>query len=46
LKKTSIIKTEKITVIHKSLIRKELGSLPSALMQRVKEALLKTLEIG
>ena len=46
LKKASIIKTEKITVIHKSLIRKELGSLPSALMQRVKEALLKTLEIG
>ena len=46
LKKASIIKTEKITVIHKSLIKKKLGSLPSALMQRVKEALLKTLQIG
>ncbi len=27
LKKTSIIKTEKITVIHRSLIRKEIGNL-------------------
>jgi len=45
LKKTSIIKTEKITVIHRSLIRKELGHLPSELMQRVKKILLKTLEI-
>jgi len=45
LKKTSIIKTEKITVIHRSLIRKELGYLSSELMQQVKKTLLKTLEI-
>jgi len=36
LKKASIIKTEKITVVHQSLIRKELGSIPSELMQQVK----------
>ncbi|HYA91595.1 MAG TPA: type II toxin-antitoxin system PemK/MazF family toxin [Thermodesulfobacteriota bacterium] len=45
LKKTSIIKTEKIVVIHRSLIKKELGHLPSELMQRVKKTLLKTLEM-
>ena len=33
LKKTSIIKTEKITVIHQSLIKKEIGHLPSELFQ-------------
>jgi mRNA interferase MazF len=32
LKKTSVIKTEKIAVIHRSLIRKELGRLPPELM--------------
>lgn len=45
LKKTSIIKTEKIAVIHRSLIRKELGHLSQELLQRVKKTLLKTLEI-
>jgi mRNA interferase MazF len=45
LKKTSIIKTEKIAVIHRSLIRKELGNLSQELLQRVKKTLLKTLEI-
>jgi len=45
LKKTSIIKTEKITVIHRSLIRKELGHLSRESMERVKKTLLKTLEI-
>jgi len=45
LKKTSIIKTEKITVIHRSLIRKELGILSPELMQKFKRTLLKTLEI-
>jgi mRNA interferase MazF len=45
LKKTSIIKTEKITVIHRSLIRKELGCLSSEFMEQVKKTLLKTLEI-
>jgi len=45
LKKTSVIKTEKIAVIHRSLIRKELGNLSPELMQEVKKTLLKTLEI-
>lgn len=45
LKKTSIIKTEKITVVHRSLIRKELGHLSSELMEKVKKTLLRTLEI-
>ena len=45
LKKTSVIKTEKIAVIHQSLIRKELGHLSMELMRQVKKALLKTLEI-
>lgn len=46
LKKTSIIKTEKIAVLHRSIIRKELGSLPPELFEQVKRTLLKTLEIG
>ena len=46
LKKTSIIKTEKITVIHKSLIRKQIGTLPAELLKHVRGTLLKTLEIN
>ena len=45
LKKTSLIKTEKITVIHRSLVRKELGHLSSELFERVRRTLVKTLEI-
>jgi len=45
LKKTSIIKTEKITVIHESLIRKQLGSIPDNLMQQIKKTLRETLQI-
>ncbi len=45
LKKTSIIKTEKITVIHKSLIRKVLGSLSPELLRKVKKSLIRTLGI-
>lgn len=45
LKKPSIIKTEKITVVHQSLIRKGLGSIPSGLMKQVKQTLWKTLGI-
>ena len=45
LQKTSMIKTEKIAVVHQSLIRKELGSIPSNVMQKVKMVLRKTLEI-
>jgi mRNA interferase MazF len=46
LKKTSIIKTEKITVIHNSLVRKQLGTLPVELLEQVRRVLLKTLEIN
>jgi mRNA interferase MazF len=45
LKKTSIIKTEKITVVHQSLIKKEIGFISSDLMLQVKQTLRKTLEI-
>jgi mRNA interferase MazF len=45
LKKTSIIKTEKIAVVHQSLIRKKLGYIPSELMQQVKQTLRNTLQI-
>ena len=45
LKKASIIKTEKIAVIHRSLIRKELGHLSLELMESIKKTLRKTLEI-
>jgi len=45
LKKTSIVKTEKIAVIHRSLIRKELGHLPPELMDQVRKTLIETLEI-
>jgi mRNA interferase MazF len=46
LKKTSLIKTEKITVVHESLIRKEIGFLPDNLMWQVRSTLAKTLQIN
>ena len=45
LKKASVIKTEKIAVLHQSLIRKELGRLSPELMQKVKQILRRTLGI-
>lgn len=45
LKKKSIIKTEKIAVIHSSNIRKVLGSLPEDIFKIVKIKLRKTLEL-
>ena len=45
LKKGSVIKTEKIVVLHQSLIRKELGRLSPKLMQKVKQILCQTLGI-
>jgi len=45
LKKASIIKTEKIAVVHQSLIRRVLGGISSELMQQVKQTLRNTLEI-
>ncbi len=45
LKKKSVIKTEKIAVIHSSIIRKPLGSLPENIFNIVKAKLKKTLEL-
>ncbi len=45
LKKKSIIKTEKIAVIHNSNIRKTLGNLPADIFKIVKTKLKKTLEL-
>ncbi len=45
LKKTSIIKTEKIAVIHNSIVKKKLGRLPDEIFALVKEKLRKTLNI-
>jgi mRNA interferase MazF len=45
LKKTSVIKTEKIAVVHQSLIRKEHGRLSPELIRKVKEMLRRTLGI-
>jgi len=45
LKKGSVIKTEKIAVLHQSLIRIELGHLSPGLMQKVKQILRRTLGI-
>jgi mRNA interferase MazF len=43
LKKTSIIKTEKITVLHKSLIKRNIGQLPPTLLSFVRKTILRTL---
>ncbi len=45
LKKKSIIKTEKIAVIHSSIVRKLLGSLPENIFNIVKTKLKKTLKL-
>jgi mRNA interferase MazF len=45
LKKSSIIKTEKITVIHNSLIKKKIGYLSHAWLAMVRKTLLKTLKL-
>jgi len=45
LKKTSVIKTEKIAVIHKSLVKKKIGSLPDDELIPVKEKIRKTLNL-
>ena len=43
LKKKSIIKTEKIAVIHNSVIRKSLGAVPENIFAAIKTKLKKTL---
>jgi len=45
LKKTSVIKTEKIAVIHKSLVKKKIGLLPGDALTLVKEKLRKALNL-
>jgi hypothetical protein len=45
LKKGAVIKTKKIVVLHRSLIRRELGHLFPELMQKVKQILRRTLGI-
>lgn len=43
LKKTSLLKSEKIAVIHESVFQRKLGNLPLDLMSQVQEALKKAL---
>ena len=45
LKKTSVIKTEKIAVIHKSIVKNKIGKLPDEIFGSVKEKIRKTLNI-
>lgn len=45
LKKKSIIKTEKIAVVHSSIVKKTLGSLQEDIFTKVKEKLKKTLQL-
>lgn len=43
LQKTSLVKAEKIAVVHESVFQRKLGRLPSNLMPHVEEALKKAL---
>jgi len=45
LKKTSLIRAEKIAVVHKSVFRKKLGKLPLGLIEEVEKALKRALMI-
>ncbi|MGR3317305.1 MAG: type II toxin-antitoxin system PemK/MazF family toxin [Candidatus Anammoxibacter sp.] len=45
LKKSSLVKTEKIAVIHMSIIRKTLGLLPDNIYSLIKKKLKETLSI-
>ena len=46
LNKTSLLKAEKIAVVHESVFRRKLGILPPDLMTRVEEALKRALRIS
>jgi mRNA interferase MazF len=46
LKKTSVVKAEKIAVVHESVFQKKLGSLPKKVMAQVQKALEKALLIS
>ena len=45
LKKKSLIRAEKIAVVHKSVFRKKLGKLPIDLIEEVEQALKRALNI-
>ncbi len=45
LKKATIIKTEKIAVIHNSIVRKKLGKLPDEVFILVKKKMRNTLKL-
>jgi len=45
LKKTSLLKAEKIAVVHESVFQRKLGELPSDLILQVQEALKRALHI-
>ena len=46
LKKTSLLKAEKIAVVHESVFQRKLGTLPSDLMAQAEEALKRALHIS
>ena len=45
LKKTSLLKAEKVAVVHNSVFKKKLGSMPKDIMVKVEGALKKALLI-
>ncbi len=45
LKKSSVIKAEKIAVVHEPVLQRRLGRLPSDLMQQVQTALKRALSL-
>lgn len=45
LKKTSLLKAEKIAVIHQSVLHRKLGVLPSDIMRQVEKALKLALQL-
>jgi len=45
LKKTSILKAEKITIVHRSVIHKKLGRFSQNLMNNVEKALKRALQL-
>jgi len=46
LKKTSLLKAEKVAVVHESVFQRKLGALPSDLKAQVQEALKRALLIS
>ena len=45
LRKTSLIRAEKIAIVHESIFQKRLGKLPADLMAKVEEALKRALKM-